>query len=89
MGLFDRKIGRRDHSAAAEAAFVRGGDEKQPEVSDQPESDADTSSLAVLNEKEVQTNPNNVTANAQLGVQKAEAAALVWSKQALYLTYAW
>lgn len=32
---------------------------------------------------------DQVTQDAQLGVKKAEAAALVWSKKTLYLTYAW
>jgi hypothetical protein len=53
------------------------------------ETDSDTLSLEARNEKEVQLNPNHVTQNAQMGQQKAEAAALVWSKSAVYATYAW
>jgi MFS family permease len=37
----------------------------------------------------VQLNPNQITQNAQVGQQKAEAVALVWPKSAVYTTYAW
>ncbi|QKX64817.1 uncharacterized protein TRUGW13939_11993 [Talaromyces rugulosus] len=33
--------------------------------------------------------PNGVTQGAQTGIQKAEATALVWTRTALYATYAW
>lgn len=46
-------------------------------------------SLEQVNEKEIQADPNHVTDSAALGVQKAEAAALVWPKWAVYTTYAW
>ncbi|KAJ6084665.1 MFS general substrate transporter [Penicillium sp. IBT 16267x] len=45
-------------------------------------------SLEGSNQK-VESNPDEVTKEAQLGVQKAEAAALVWSKKAVYMIYAW
>ncbi|OAA40285.1 Major facilitator superfamily domain, general substrate transporter [Metarhizium rileyi] len=50
---------------------------------------SDNLSLEEKNEREVQKHPQQVTANAELGVQKAEAAALVWTKKILYCTYAW
>lgn len=53
------------------------------------ETDSDTLSLEARNEKEVELNPDHVTANAQMGQQKAEAAALVWPKWAVYATYGW
>ncbi|KIH87804.1 siderophore iron transporter [Sporothrix brasiliensis 5110] len=46
-------------------------------------------SLEQQNEKEVVTNPDAITASAQRGVQKAEAAALVWSKTTAYAVYVW
>jgi hypothetical protein len=52
-------------------------------------SDSDTLSLEARNEKEVQQHPDQVTRQADLGVQKAEAAALVWGKKTVYATYAW
>lgn len=55
----------------------------------QYETDSDTLSLEARNEKEVELNPDHVTANAQMGQQKAEAAALVWPKWAVYCTYGW
>ena len=51
--------------------------------------DSDTLSIEEKNEKEVQRNPGQVTASAEAGIQKAEAAALVWSKKTVYCTYAW
>jgi hypothetical protein len=53
------------------------------------ETDSDTLSLEARNEKEIELNPDHVTQNAQMGQQKAEAAALVWPKWAVYATYAW
>ncbi|KAF5024643.1 hypothetical protein F66182_3265 [Fusarium sp. NRRL 66182] len=50
---------------------------------------SDTLDLVDKNEKEVIENGNHVTADAQMGIQKAEAAALVWSKKSVYMTYAW
>lgn len=49
----------------------------------------DTQSLEERNERELLEHPDEVTQEAQVGVQKAEATALVWSKTALYATYAW
>ncbi|OJI84632.1 hypothetical protein ASPTUDRAFT_40640 [Aspergillus tubingensis CBS 134.48] len=46
-------------------------------------------SLEQRAEKEVQEHPDEITGDAQAGVQKAEATALVWSRKALYVTYAW
>jgi hypothetical protein len=49
----------------------------------------DSLSLTEKNEREVIEHPDEITQDAQIGVQKAEATALVWSKTALYATYAW
>jgi hypothetical protein len=40
-------------------------------------------------EKEIREHPDVVSANAADGVRKAEAVALVWSKKAVFATYAW
>lgn len=64
----------------------------QPTVStDKYDSDAtsDTLSLEARNEREIEQHPDQVTSDAQLGIQKAEAVALVWPKKATYVTYAW
>ncbi|KAJ5885206.1 hypothetical protein N7495_009716 [Penicillium taxi] len=50
---------------------------------------SETQSLEERNEREVLENPLEVTRDAQIGVQKAEAMALVWSKSALYTISAW
>jgi len=64
----------------------------QPTVSsDKYDSDttSDTLSIEARNEREVQQHPEQVTADAHIGIQKAEAAALVWGKPALIFIYAW
>ncbi|KAJ6013393.1 Siderochrome iron transporter 2 [Penicillium herquei] len=39
--------------------------------------------------KEADFNPNHITDQAALGQQKAEAAALVWSRPVVFMIYAW
>ncbi|GAQ04122.1 siderophore iron transporter mirB [Aspergillus lentulus] len=58
-------------------------------TTDNIEAVSDTVSLEEKNEREIIEHPNEITQDAQIGVQKAEATALVWSKTALYATYAW
>ncbi|CAK7274857.1 hypothetical protein SEPCBS57363_006378 [Sporothrix epigloea] len=41
------------------------------------------------NEKEIDEHPDTVTKDAQAGIRKAEAAALLWSKPVLYCIFAW
>ncbi|KAJ5758453.1 hypothetical protein N7520_005609 [Penicillium odoratum] len=50
---------------------------------------SDSQSLEERNERQILNHPGEVTQDAQIGVQKAEATALVWSRTALYATYAW
>ncbi|KAH8660023.1 siderophore iron transporter [Xylariales sp. PMI_506] len=50
---------------------------------------SDTLSLEERNEKETIQHPVEITKDAQIGVQKAEAVALVWPKRAVYAIYAW
>jgi hypothetical protein len=49
----------------------------------------DNLSLVDENEKETVEHPDEITKSAQIGVQKAEAAALVWSKSSVYAIYVW
>lgn len=83
MGVFDLARGRNDRQVAA--AFAHGDAEKKEFDS----SDADTLSLEEREAKQIQAHPDTITSNAQPGLQKAEATTLVWSKKALYGTYAW
>jgi hypothetical protein len=50
---------------------------------------ADNQSLNQREEREVLDHPDDITHEAQAGIQKAEATALIWSRKALYSTYAW
>ncbi|EEU34426.1 uncharacterized protein NECHADRAFT_87043 [Fusarium vanettenii 77-13-4] len=93
MGVLDRIRGR----SAAPTDNPNGANETVQPPSDMKEQggvlDSGPSfsdlSLEEKNEKEVIENGANVTADAPIGIQKAEAAALVWSKQTVYITYAW
>lgn len=80
-------MGRDKSARVAEAAA--GYDTEKDSKSLGSSSSSDDLSLVERNEKDVQLHPNQITAHAQSGQQKAEAAALVWSKKAVYLTYAW
>jgi hypothetical protein len=53
------------------------------------QANSDTQSLEERNERQVLEYPDKITQEAHIGVQKAEATALVWSRTALYATYAW
>lgn len=50
---------------------------------------SDVRSLEERHEQQLREDPNGVTKGAQPGIQKAEATALVWTRTALYATYAW
>ncbi|KIV82055.1 hypothetical protein PV11_04191 [Exophiala sideris] len=78
MGFFNK-------FTSSESPVVR-----KASASDVPtDSETDSLDLPDKNEKEIQRDPNHVTQHAQLGVQKAEAVALVWPKWAVYATYGW
>ncbi|KAI1868381.1 hypothetical protein JX265_007204 [Neoarthrinium moseri] len=89
-GVLDLVRGRRDgavvHDIATSGPAATEGKTEAGAVSD---SNSDRLSLEERNEKEIIEHPDTVTADAQLGQKKAEAAALVWSKPAVYATYAW
>jgi hypothetical protein len=71
---------------------VEKADHQQPTVTaDKYDSDttSDNLSLEARNEREIEEHPDQVTADAHIGVQKAEAAALVWGKPALVFIYLW
>lgn len=90
MGVFDAFRGRDNQSHIAAAAHEADTAEvKGTDIAVGTGSDSDNLSLEARNEKEAQLNPDAVTADAQLGVKKAEAAAIVWSKKAVVLTYCW
>lgn len=96
MGVLDRVRGR--DTSQLNAASLRPdpapadapADEKTPgQAAEYDSGDSDTLSLEARNEKEIEKHPDQVTATAEIGVQKAEAAALVWPKGAVYAVYAW
>ncbi|RMY63479.1 hypothetical protein D0863_10510 [Hortaea werneckii] len=91
MGFFNA-LRSRDTGIAGPSLDTRYPGKDEPKVSQDATvgSDSDdTLSLEAQNEKETQLHPNEVTKNADTGIQKAEAAALVWPMWAVYCTYAW
>lgn len=91
MGVIDRIRSRRDDEVqpatdpAAEATDEKGA----PNVQDSEWSPASSDDNLARAAKEIEAHPGQVTEGATPGVQKAEAAALVWPKKAVYAIYAW
>jgi hypothetical protein len=83
MGVFD-SVQRRDENNRIMKIFGSPAG-KIDDVEVTPE----TSSLEWQDEKEIQERPDEVNVNASIGLQKAEAAALVYSKKTLIVIYAW
>ncbi|OJJ36911.1 hypothetical protein ASPWEDRAFT_108520 [Aspergillus wentii DTO 134E9] len=85
---------RKDSEIVSDLTATENHQPKQTSPEDPPaysgsESEDRRLSLEARNEKAIEQEPDQVTKSAHLGVQKAEAAALVWSKKAVYITYAW
>lgn len=70
--------------AAATSGVVNDGD-RQYALNVDP----DTRSLESREDKEVTAHPDSITEGTYVGLQKAEAVALVWSRKAVFGTYAW
>jgi hypothetical protein len=84
MGVFD-SVRRRDENNRIMKIF--GSSARKND--DVDEITPETSSLEWQDEKEIQERPDEVNANASIGLQKAEAAAFVYSKKTLIVIYAW
>lgn len=95
MGVFDAIEARRETSNAPDPAAAESNQPKHEEsdvygdTTDTSNTTSERSSLEARNEKEIQQHPDQVTEDAQLGVKKAEAVALIWSKKTVYAIYAW
>ncbi|KAF2773163.1 MFS transporter [Teratosphaeria nubilosa] len=81
--------GRKVNHAETNVTDVTGVGKEYGDTPEPTDPISETSSLEEANEKEVQRHPNEVTKDTPLGIQKAEAAALVWPKKVVYATYAW
>ncbi|KAJ5135607.1 Major facilitator superfamily domain general substrate transporter [Penicillium bovifimosum] len=87
MGVMNLTRGRKDN-VVVEDLRPTGENEKSHLNVEQNRVDDGLTNLD-LAEKEIQEHPDEVTSNTADGVRKAEAVALVWSKKAVYATYAW
>lgn len=91
MGVLDKIRSRRDDEVqpAADPAVEATTEKGTPVVEDSQWSPASSDDNLTRAAKEIEAHPDQVTEGATLGVQKAEAAALVWPKKAVYAIYAW
>ncbi|KAL5361577.1 major facilitator superfamily domain-containing protein [Aspergillus floccosus] len=95
MGFLDKLQSRTERADASDAPVAQSqspnpkGPQEQSGNAIYDSENSSRLSLEARNEKEIQQHPDAITHEANLGVQKAEAAALVWSKKAVYATYAW
>jgi hypothetical protein len=88
MGVID-SVRRRNDSRVANAFAQPEGATPENGAADITDTNSEDLSLGEKDEKELVAHGDQVTADAHLGVQKAEAAALVWPKTAVYATYLW
>jgi 5'-3' exonuclease len=88
MSIFSKLAGRStvDPVAGTETTEAYKNEEAGNTTSG---SDSDSLDLVDKNEKAILEHPNEITTDAQHGVQKAEGVALVWSKKTVYCIYAW
>ncbi|CAJ2508333.1 Uu.00g133590.m01.CDS01 [Anthostomella pinea] len=90
MGFIPTIRMRKDAVGAPEVGQYDDKHPHEPEPGVTTDSDPETRlSLEARNEQEVQAHPDQVTQNADIGVQKAEAAAIVWGKKTVWATLAW
>ena len=83
--LGESKHGQSDAAGTDVVEAPAGYDSQSPS-----DSDSSFGVNGVLDdEKEIEKNPEQVTDTAGLGQQKAEAAALIWSRPAVAGIYAW
>ena len=90
MGILEL-VQSRDNNGRTSKAFAPAGNESQ--VQEQSPSDVETPpdsrSLERHDEKEVLEHPDEINRNAQVGLQKAEAAALVYTRKVVIGIYGW
>lgn len=85
-------VGEETHGSQTTKSEARGANGDSPSQYDPespPLSDGSHAGDMFDDEKELAQHPDSITEGAQLGQQKAEAAALSWSWPALVGIYAW
>lgn len=83
--------GKNDHTATATSNNNEtGSDKNEGEAHHASTSDlSDEINGADYDEREANRDPTHVTEQVDLGQQKAEAAALVWSRPVAFVIYGW
>ena len=95
MGFLDTFRGRESTTQTGGGVYKENQNEKpltdgqRPDEAETPISDGSHQGDMFDDAKELAHNPDTVTSDAELGQQKAEAAALVWGRPALVGIYAW
>ena len=90
--IIDRTIiGEESHSSQNEKleAHEDSGDGSSYDPESPPSLDGSHGGDMLDDEKELEQHPDSITEGAELGQQKAEAAALAWNRPALVAIYAW
>lgn len=87
MGVINLTRGRKDNAIVEDLRPTQENEKTDINV-EQNTADGSLNNLGRA-EKEIREHPDEVSANAADGVRKAEAVALVWSKKAVFATYAW
>lgn len=92
MGVVDTIRGR-DENGRTSKSFLPPDYEDETTKQESPANDTTNNpgeeSLEWHDEKEVQAHPDQINPNADIGLQKAEAAALVYTKKVVFGIYAW
>ena len=89
MGALDLIRGRDDNGRMSRPFVPPDSDGKEQGLSASPAEIPSPESVEWHDEKEIQEHPNEINASADLGLQKAEAAALVYTKKVVVGIYAW
>ncbi|KAJ5671497.1 hypothetical protein N7507_000624 [Penicillium longicatenatum] len=93
MGVIDTIRGRDENGRTSKSFLPTPVYEDNTTKQEQPANDIShlpgEESLEWHDEKEVQAHPDQINANADYGLQKAEAAALVYTKKVVFGIYGW
>lgn len=93
MGVVDTIRGR-DEDGRTSKPFLPPPDYEDETIKQEPPANNITDlpgeeSLEWHDEKEVEAHPDQINPNADIGLQKAEAAALVYTKKVVFGIYGW
>lgn len=91
MGFLDTIAGRNENGRMSKPFVPEEDTKEEPIANTIPTvpTDSDNVSLEKRDEREVERNPDTINTKAEAGLQKAEAAALVYGPNTVLAIYAW